>query len=87
MGFDELPDRNCNVIVLSSALPKFFAAGADIKMILKFSKAGSEEATRFFQQSFNETAASRKFAIAAINRFALGDSFELAPYLTSLRAL
>ena len=77
MELDELLNSSCNVIVLSSALPKLFAAGVDIEMILKFSKAESEETTRFFQQSFNKIATSRKLTIAAINGFALGGGFEL----------
>lgn len=78
MGVDELLNGNCNVIVLSSVLPKSFAAGADIEMILKFSKAESEETTRFFQQNFNKIVTLRKLTIAAINGFALGGGFELA---------
>ncbi len=77
-GFDELTnDNRCRVIVISSGLPKFFAAGADIDMILKFSKAESEDTTRFFQDSFSRIANSKKLTIAAINGFALGGGCEL----------
>ncbi len=77
-NFDELSnDNRCNVIVISSGLPKFFAAGADIDMILKFSKAESADTTRFFQNGFSRIANSKKLTIAAINGFALGGGCEL----------
>jgi len=60
-NFDELSnDNRCNVIVISSGLPKFFAAGADIDMILKFSKAESADTTRFFSERLQQNCKFKK---------------------------
>jgi enoyl-CoA hydratase len=78
-AFDELEkDESTKVIVITSALERFFVAGADIKMIANMTEKDADEVTAFFQESFQKINEMEKIVIAAINGFALGGGCELA---------
>lgn len=78
-AFDELKkDENIKVIVITSAIEKFFVAGADIKMIASMTEKDANDVTLFFQESFQKLNNMEKIVIAAINGFALGGGCELA---------
>lgn len=71
-------DESIKVIVITSAIEKFFVAGADIKMIANMTEMEADEITAFFQESFQKINEMEKIVIAAINGFALGGGCELA---------
>jgi len=78
-AFEELKnDENVKVIIITSAIEKFFVAGADIKMIANMTEKDADEVTAFFQESFQKINELEKIVIAAINGFALGGGCELA---------
>ncbi|WP_066631465.1 enoyl-CoA hydratase/isomerase family protein [Labilibacter marinus] len=71
-------DADIKVIVLKSALEKFFCAGADIKVF----EANTVEANKLMvehaQLAANKLADSKKITLAAISGHALGGGLELA---------
>lgn len=78
-AFDQLErDDNVKTIVITSAIEKFFVAGADIKMIASMTEKDANDVTAFFQESFQKLNSMEKIVIAAVNGFALGGGCELA---------
>lgn len=71
-------DGQARVIVLRSALEKFFSAGADIKAFTGNDTAGNMAMIRTAHQALDKIAASPKVFIAAINAHALGGGLEMA---------
>ncbi len=78
---DAMRDRpDVNGIILSSAKPSIFIAGADIKQLFR-EDAGEEDirhAVRTGQQVFNKLAAMEVPTVAAIHGAALGGGYEVA---------
>ena len=69
-------DRSVRVIVVASAIPRYFMAGADIKMMAASTPQGGEEALR--TSPFAVVERTPKPVIAAISGHALGGGCELA---------
>lgn len=66
------------IIVLKSALEKFFSAGADVKVFEANTTEGNKEMVEHARLSADKLANSPKITIAAINGHALGGGLELA---------
>ncbi|MGB6500687.1 MAG: enoyl-CoA hydratase/isomerase family protein [Thermoplasmata archaeon] len=71
-------DEQARVIVLSSTLPGFFSAGADIEML----KASQPDFKAMFclhcQETLNKFASTPKVVIAALNGHCVGGGLEIA---------
>ncbi|MFN8177367.1 MAG: enoyl-CoA hydratase-related protein [bacterium] len=74
----QLANDAVKVVVLRSALEKFFSAGADIKAFQANSTADNMKMIRFAHRSLRKMGESPKVFIAAINGFALGGGLEMA---------
>jgi enoyl-CoA hydratase/carnithine racemase len=66
------------VVVMRSALEKFFSAGADIKAFQANTTAANMDMIRFAHKALRRMGTSPKVFIAAINGFALGGGLEMA---------
>jgi enoyl-CoA hydratase/carnithine racemase len=66
------------VVVMRSALEKFFSAGADIKAFQANTTAANMKMIRFAHNTLRKIGTSHKVFIAAINGHALGGGFEMA---------
>jgi enoyl-CoA hydratase/carnithine racemase len=66
------------VIVLSSGLPGFFSAGADIEMLKKSAPDFKAMFCLHCQETLNKFAATPKVVIAAINGHCVGGGLEIA---------
>jgi enoyl-CoA hydratase len=76
-AFTELgADTSVRVVVVASAIPRYFMAGADIKMMASSTPRGGEDALR--TSPFAIVERTPKPVIAAINGHALGGGCELA---------
>lgn len=71
-------DDASKVIIVKSALEKFFSAGADIKAFTANSTAQNMEMVRVAHRALAKMARSPKIFIAAINGHALGGGMEIA---------
>jgi len=76
-AFTELGgDSTVRAIVVTSAIPRYFMAGADIKMMASSRPRGGEDALR--NSPFSIVERTAKPVIAAVNGHALGGGCELA---------
>lgn len=66
------------VVVMQSALEKFFSAGADIKAFQANTTEANMDMIRFAHAALSKIAKSDKIFIAAINAHALGGGLEMA---------
>ncbi len=65
-------------LVLTGDGPKFFSAGADLKLFADGDKAVARAMAQRFGQAFEALAAYRGVSIAAINGYAMGGGLECA---------
>jgi enoyl-CoA hydratase/carnithine racemase len=75
---DDFEGGSAKLLVLSSAVPGFFAAGADIRHVSALSIEGFADYRDAARRPLERLAASRKPSIAAIGGRALGGGLELA---------
>jgi enoyl-CoA hydratase/carnithine racemase len=73
-----LANDRVKVVVLKSALEKFFCAGADIKAFQANTTAANMDMIRFAHRTLRKMGTSPKLFVAAINGFALGGGLEIA---------
>jgi enoyl-CoA hydratase len=71
-------DASVKVIVVSSGIPGFFAAGADIKHMSSIDAASFAGYGDLLRAVLNRLAAARQLTIAAVDGLALGGGLELA---------
>ncbi|WP_411887704.1 enoyl-CoA hydratase [Hydrocarboniphaga effusa] len=71
-------DRSVYTLIVTGDGPKFFSAGADLKVFADGDKAVAREMGRRFGEAFEALAAFRGLSIAAINGYAMGGGLECA---------
>jgi enoyl-CoA hydratase len=77
-ALDAFETSDARVLVVSSAIPAFFAAGADLKYISTLGAAEFEHYRDALRSPLERIAACDRPSIAAIDGFALGGGLELA---------
>jgi enoyl-CoA hydratase/carnithine racemase len=75
---EHLANDRVKVVVLRSALEKFFSAGADIKAFQANTTDQNMKMIRFAHGTLRKMGTSPKIFLAAINGFALGGGLEMA---------
>ncbi len=71
-------DPTVRALVLTGNSPKFFSAGADLKVFAEGGKLAGANMARAFGEAFETLAAFRGASIAAINGYAMGGGLEVA---------
>ncbi len=71
-------DRDIYALVITGDGPKFFSAGADLKLFGDGDKAVAREMARRFGEAFETLSSFRGLSIAAINGYAMGGGLEAA---------
>jgi len=71
-------DENARVIVLASAVPGFFSAGADIEMLKQSQPDFKAMFCLHCQETLDKFASTPKIVIAAINGHCVGGGLEIA---------
>ena len=71
-------NESIKIIVLKSALEKFFSAGADINVFQENTIAQNKVLVTHAQKAANKLTESKKITIAAVDGHALGGGLELA---------
>ncbi len=77
-ALDTFESSGARVLVISSAVPAFFAAGADLKYISTLGASEFEHYRDAVRSPLERIAACGRPSIAAIDGFALGGGLELA---------
>jgi enoyl-CoA hydratase/carnithine racemase len=77
-ALDEFEQGTAKVLVISSARPGFFAAGADLKYISTLDAAGFEQYRDALRSPLERIVGCGRPSIAAIDGLALGGGLELA---------
>lgn len=77
-ALDAAEEAGARVIVITSALAGFFAAGADIKLMAGADRAGFEDYGDRLRAALNRLESYPGISIAAIDGLALGGGLELA---------
>lgn len=77
-ALDLFLESDSSVLVISSAIPSFFAAGADLKYISTLDADGFRGYRNALRSPLERLAACRRPSIAAIDGLALGGGLELA---------
>jgi enoyl-CoA hydratase len=77
-ALDEIGRSAARVVVIRSANERFFAAGADLKLIATFDRAGFAAYLRRLRGMIERVASLPQTSIAAIDGMALGGGLELA---------
>lgn len=75
---DVQQDRQIYALVITGDGPKFFSAGADLKVFADGDKATARRMAQRFGEAFEALAAFRGVTIAAINGYAMGGGLECA---------
>jgi enoyl-CoA hydratase/carnithine racemase len=75
---DEALDGAIRVVIVQSANPKFFSAGADIKRFIEGDVEANMEMIRVSQATFRQMAAATQVFIAFVAGHALGGGLEIA---------
>ncbi len=77
-ALDEAEAAGARVLVLTSSVPGYFAAGADLKLLGEADRAGFEEYLDGLRAVIERVAALAQPSIAVIDGYALGGGLELA---------